>query len=85
VLAELPGAGHVLVQADLAGPDAVGRMVDDAATQLGGPGVLVGDAGVFTAHPPPDTGCEEWRAVWSRTLAVDCWARSTPRSGHCRT
>jgi NAD(P)-dependent dehydrogenase (short-subunit alcohol dehydrogenase family) len=71
VLAELPGEGHVLAQADLADPDAVGRMVDDAATQLGGLNVLVNNAGVFTAHPPLDTSYEEWQAIWSRTLAVN--------------
>ncbi|HEV7871378.1 MAG TPA: SDR family oxidoreductase [Modestobacter sp.] len=71
VLAELPGDGHVLVQADLADPDAVGRMVDDAAAQLGGLDVLVNNAGVFTTHPPLETDYEEWQAVWSRTLAVN--------------
>ena len=29
MLAELPGDGHVLVQADLGDADAVGRMVDE--------------------------------------------------------
>jgi len=71
VLAELPGAGHALVQADLADADAVGAMVDDAAAQLGGLQVLVNNAGVFTAHPPLEVGYEEWRQAWERTLAVN--------------
>jgi 3-oxoacyl-[acyl-carrier protein] reductase len=71
VLAELPGAGHVLVQADLADPDAVGAMVDDAATQLGGLDVLVNNAGVFTAHPPLETSYADWQSAWSHTLAVN--------------
>ena len=71
VLAELPGEGHALVQADLADADAVGAMVDDAAAQLGGLQVLVNNAGVFTAHPPLATGYADWQAAWSRTLAVN--------------
>ena len=71
VLTELPGSGHVLVQADLADPEAVGAMVDDAAAQLGGLDVLVNNAAVFTAHPPLEVDYEEWRATWERTLAVN--------------
>jgi NAD(P)-dependent dehydrogenase (short-subunit alcohol dehydrogenase family) len=71
VLAELSGDGHVLVQADLADADAVGRMVDDAAAAHGGLDVLVNNAGIFTAHPPLETSWEDWQAAWSRTLAVN--------------
>jgi 3-oxoacyl-[acyl-carrier protein] reductase len=71
VLAELPGDGHVLVQADLADADAVGRMVDEAAAALGGLDVLVNNAGVFTAHPPLSTSYDDWRAAWSQTLATN--------------
>jgi NAD(P)-dependent dehydrogenase (short-subunit alcohol dehydrogenase family) len=71
VLAELPGAGHVLVQADVADADAVGRMVDDAAEGLGRLDVLVNNAGVFVASPPLATSYEEWQAAWSRTLATN--------------
>jgi len=71
VLAELPGTGHVLVQADLADAEAVGAMVDDAADRLGRLDVLVNNAGVFTAHPPLSSSYEHWQAAWSRTLAVN--------------
>jgi 3-oxoacyl-[acyl-carrier protein] reductase len=71
VLAELPGAGHVLVQADMADGGAVGAMVDRAAEELGGLDVLVNNAGVFTAHPPLSTSYDEWQAAWAQTLAVN--------------
>jgi 3-oxoacyl-[acyl-carrier protein] reductase len=71
VLAELPGSGHVLVQADMAQADEVGAMVDRAAEQLGGLDVLVNNAGVFTAHPPLEASYEQWQAAWSQTLAVN--------------
>ncbi|MCW2695575.1 MAG: short-chain dehydrogenase/reductase [Modestobacter sp.] len=70
-LAELPGEGHVLVQADLADAEAAGHLVDDAARLLGGLDVLVNNAGVFTAHPPLQTSWTDWQQAWSRTLAVN--------------
>ena len=71
VLAGLPGAGHVLVQADLADAGAVGAMVDRAAADLGRLDVLVNNAAVATKTPPLTTSYAEWQAVWSRTLAVN--------------
>ena len=71
VLAELPGSGHVLVQADMADPDEVAAMVDRAAVELSGLDVLVNNAGVFTAHPPLTTSYEDWQAAWAQTLAVN--------------
>jgi 3-oxoacyl-[acyl-carrier protein] reductase len=71
VLDDLPGSGHVLVQADMADAEAVGAMVDRAAADLGALDVLVNNAGVFTAHPPLSTSYEEWQAAWSQTLSVN--------------
>jgi 3-oxoacyl-[acyl-carrier protein] reductase len=71
VLAELPGAGHAVVQADMAEPDEVRRAVDSAADRLGGLDVLVNNAGVFLAHPPLSTPYDDWQAAWSKTLAVN--------------
>jgi 3-oxoacyl-[acyl-carrier protein] reductase len=71
VRAELPGTGHAVVTGDVADPEAVGRLVDDAAAQLGGLDVLVNNAAVFTAHPPLGTSYEDWQAAWTRTLAVN--------------
>ncbi|MFC4783602.1 SDR family NAD(P)-dependent oxidoreductase [Nocardioides sp. MAHUQ-72] len=71
VLDSLPGDGHVVVQADVAQPDAVREAVDSAAQQLGRLDVLVNNAGVFVAHPPLSTSYEDWQDVWSRTLATN--------------
>ena len=46
VAASLPGAGHVVVQADLRDAAAVRAMVDGAAEALGGIDVLVANAGI---------------------------------------
>jgi 3-oxoacyl-[acyl-carrier protein] reductase len=71
VLAGLPGRGHVVVQADLADPDQVRRMVDHAAGALGGVDVLVNNAGVFIAHPITEVSYEQWQATWQQTLGVN--------------
>jgi NAD(P)-dependent dehydrogenase (short-subunit alcohol dehydrogenase family) len=71
VRVELPGDGHVVVQADMGDAEAVRRAVDTAAEQLGGLDVLVNNAGVFLAHPPLSTSYADWQAAWSRTLATN--------------
>ncbi|MGC4941610.1 SDR family NAD(P)-dependent oxidoreductase [Kribbella sp. DT2] len=80
VLKELPGEGHVVVQAELADPDAIRRMVDEAAAALGGIDVLVNNAAVYAPHPIRRTSYEEWQQAWADTLGVNligaanaCW------------
>jgi 3-oxoacyl-[acyl-carrier protein] reductase len=67
----LPGDGHVVVGADLADPDAVLRMVTEAAEALGRIDVLVNNAGVFEPHPITDTSYADWQAAWALTLGVN--------------
>ena len=71
VAAELPGTGHVVVQADLADAEAVLAMVDTAAGQLGGLDVLVNNAGIFTSHPIAEVSYEDWQEHWRDTLGVN--------------
>jgi NAD(P)-dependent dehydrogenase (short-subunit alcohol dehydrogenase family) len=71
VVAGLDGSGHVVVGADLADPDAVRAMVDEAAAGLGGLDVLVNNAGIYEPHPITSTSYDEWRAAWERTLGVN--------------
>ena len=67
----LPGGGHAVVGADLTDPDAVRRMVDEAANRLGGIDVLVNNAGIWEVHPITDTSYEEWQTAWQRTLGIN--------------
>jgi 3-oxoacyl-[acyl-carrier protein] reductase len=71
VVAGLPGAGHAVVQADMADPEAVRHMVDAARDALGGLDVLVNNAGVFTPHPITETSYEQWQEGWRQTLGVN--------------
>ncbi len=90
VLAELPGAGHVLAGADLADPDAVRVMVDGAAEALGSIDVVVSNAGIAVPHAIDETSYEDWQRAWRDVLAVNlsgpanvCWcaARHMGRGG----
>jgi len=71
VLAGLPGEGHTVVRADLADADAVRRMVDQAAADLGGLDVLVNNAGIYVWHPITEVSYEQWQDVWQQTVAVN--------------
>jgi NAD(P)-dependent dehydrogenase (short-subunit alcohol dehydrogenase family) len=71
VLAELPGTGHAVVQADITDPGQARRAVDEAIGHLGGLDVLVNNAGIYTPHPVTETSYEQWQAAWQATLAVN--------------
>jgi 3-oxoacyl-[acyl-carrier protein] reductase len=67
----LPGDGHLVVQADLADPEAVRWMVNEAAAELGGLDVLVNNAGIYEPHSITDVSYEQWQAAWRDTLDVN--------------
>jgi NAD(P)-dependent dehydrogenase (short-subunit alcohol dehydrogenase family) len=67
----LPGEGHVTVQADMAAPEQVRAMVEQAAGQLGGLDVLVNNAGVYLPHPVLESSYQEWQEAWRTTLDVN--------------
>lgn len=70
-LAALAGEGHLLVQADLADPDAVRRMVDEAVAGLGRLDVVVNNAAVYEEHRVAEVGYEEWQEAWRRTIGAN--------------
>ena len=74
VLASLPGTGHVAVRADLRDPEAISRMVEEAAAALGGIDVLVNNAGVFFAHPIDEVDFATWVEAWRQTLDINLLA-----------
>lgn len=70
-LSQLAGDGHISVQADMADPDAVRRMVDEAAEKLGGLDVLVNNAGIYSDHPLTEVSYETWQSEWQRILQTN--------------
>jgi 3-oxoacyl-[acyl-carrier protein] reductase len=73
VLASLPGEGHVVVQADIADPDAVRHLVDTAAEQLGGLDVLVNNAASYgrVAYPVAEISYAAWQQAWHDTIGLN--------------
>jgi 3-oxoacyl-[acyl-carrier protein] reductase len=71
VLAALPGSGHTVVRGDLADPEAVKQLVDQAAADLGGLNVVVNNAGIYHGHAITDVSYEQWQDAWRDTLAVN--------------
>jgi len=73
--AELPGAGHVVVQADMADPEGVRAMVDRVANEFGHLDVLVNNAGMFgpadRPHPVFGTDYAQWQRMWRDTFDVN--------------
>jgi 3-oxoacyl-[acyl-carrier protein] reductase len=70
-LAQLDGSGHIIVQADMADADGVKRMVDEAASQLGGLDVLVNNAGIYSEHRVNEVDYETWQSEWQRILQTN--------------
>ncbi len=71
VLASLSGTGHIIVQGDLADPDAVEQAMEHTIKQFGGLDVLVNNAGIFEPTPFETEDYSDWRAGWKRTLDVN--------------
>lgn len=80
VLAALPGSGHILLQADIADPQAVGQLVAGAADGLDGIDVLVNNAAVYDDTAPAarrlpqsiaDSDYAGWQEAWRRTIEVN--------------
>ena len=81
VVADLPGGGHGLAQADLADPAEVERLAAEAIGALGRVDVLVNNAAMLAApwegrgrrgdHPLETTAYDEWVQIWERTLAAN--------------
>lgn len=70
-LASLPGEGHMLVQADVADPEAVEQMVNTVVAEMGGLHILVNNAGIFEEHKIADVTYLEWQESWTVTLQTN--------------
>lgn len=68
---ELPGDGHLVVQADVADPQDARRMVDETAAGLGGLDVLVNNAGVMVESPIESADYETWCDAWATVIGTN--------------
>ena len=69
--AALAGGPHMLIQADLASPEAAAPLVEAVVGELGGLDVLVNNAGIFEEHPMLEVSYEVWRDACQRTIAAN--------------
>jgi 3-oxoacyl-[acyl-carrier protein] reductase len=90
LLQSLPGAGHILVQADIAQPDDVRRMVDEVVQVYGRLDVLVNNAAIYLDHPVEQVDYREWHSTFERVISINllgaanacyCAARQMMRQG----
>ena len=70
-LAQLPGEGHIGLQADIRDPAAVAGTVDHAVSSFGRLDVLVNNAGIFEEHPLPSATYEQWQDSWARIISTN--------------
>jgi 3-oxoacyl-[acyl-carrier protein] reductase len=70
LLRDLPGTGHVPLQADLADTAGAGRLWAEASSGRH-VDILINNAGVFPNHPPLSSDYAQWTAAWQRTLAIN--------------
>jgi NAD(P)-dependent dehydrogenase (short-subunit alcohol dehydrogenase family) len=71
VRASLAGAGHLLLQADVAAPQAVEQMVAEAIAGLGHIDILVNNAGIYYYHPLDELDYQAWQAAWQEIIRVN--------------
>jgi 3-oxoacyl-[acyl-carrier protein] reductase len=67
-LAVLPGGPHLAIQADVADPVSVGRLVEQAVGTLGRLDVVVNNAGVWVDHLLEEVDFDGWQDAWRRVL-----------------
>jgi len=71
----LNGEGHIAVSGDLRDPDVTARVVEDAATGLGGVDILVNNASIAPtdtlSHRIDDVDYATWQAAWQQMLDVN--------------
>jgi 3-oxoacyl-[acyl-carrier protein] reductase len=67
----MPGGPHVMIQADVADPLAVRRLVDNVIHEFGALDILVNNAGGHWEHRLDSVDYDEWQKAWRETLAVN--------------
>jgi NAD(P)-dependent dehydrogenase (short-subunit alcohol dehydrogenase family) len=68
---DMPGSGHIVVQADIADPPAVEQMVGTVLSQWGHIDILVNNAGVYFYHPLDSSSYEAWQLAWQQIIQTN--------------
>lgn len=70
-LKSLECESHMTVQADVANPADVQRMVKRVIGEMGGLNFVIHNAGIYTEHPIAKVNFDEWQAAWEQTLQTN--------------
>lgn len=70
-LAQLDGQGHMLVQGQIADPDAVQSMVTQVVDQMGRLDILINNVGFYEDHPLLEVSYDEWQQSWQKLLGIN--------------
>ncbi len=71
VLDHLHGEGHNAVSCDISDPDQTGKLMDRIIDEYGRIDILVNNAGIYEEKDFRDTGFEEWKGIWDRTIGLN--------------
>ncbi len=89
-LSQFEGAGHIIIQADIADAQQVEEMVATVVERLGRIDILVNNAGIYEELTLTNASYDEWQAHFARTLSVNlvgaantayCAARAMMKTG----
>ena len=69
-LAETSGAGALYSDADMTRPDAIAAMIKTCADALGGPDIVISNAGIQHVAPVEDFPTEKWDAIIAINLTA---------------
>lgn len=69
LIEQLPGANHLLVQADLGNLEGITSLIDQIKDHP--IEVLVNNAGVYIEKPMAEMDFEEWQSVWDQTIGLN--------------
>jgi 3-oxoacyl-[acyl-carrier protein] reductase len=70
-LAQLPGTGHAVFEADFADGAAPLTLWQRVGEQLGPVDVLINNAGLYVDHSPLKTDFMSWQSAWQLTLSTN--------------
>jgi 3-oxoacyl-[acyl-carrier protein] reductase len=70
-LTGLAGGPHLLLQANLALPEAAAPLIESVVHEMGGLDILVNNAGIFPEHPILEVAFDAWRNAFQQTIAAN--------------
>ena len=73
---DMPGKGHLAIQADITNPRTVEKLVAAVLKEKGRIDILVNNAGLFIEHKIDEVGYADWQAAWNTILQTNLIAAS---------